>query len=124
MRGQVGIVRTGKLREFSKRQLRSYLRDNPPDDRDAVYEELKPFGFRFKDTWIVNPFWSDCGRFEIDPLAEYGMHFLASELASKLGYAAPTITVPVDFMKPDQRARYDRELLGRVLPTVTFVSSS
>ena len=34
-------------------------------------DELKNTGFEFKNTWISDPKKSECGRFEVEPLAYY-----------------------------------------------------
>ena len=35
-------------------------------------------GFEFNGVWIENPYLSECGRFEVDPVEYYGFDYLVT----------------------------------------------
>ena len=72
----------------SRKEIRTRLINGPLDESGQLFEELRGMGFDFDGTWVVNPYWSVCGRFQVDPIEEYGSKFLESPLASYLGFSA------------------------------------
>ena len=72
-------------------------------------------GFESDGTWVVNPYWSACGRFQVDPVEEYGMDFLLSPIAGYLGFSLPSIELlPKDLMLPEEKRAYESSLIGIV----------
>lgn len=71
---------------FSKLSLRRRLISAPLQDGDPLYEELRGMGFPVDGSWVVNPYWSACGEFQVeDPAEAYGEKFLLSPIANLLG---------------------------------------
>lgn len=79
------------IENFDKRQIRARLIDGPLNDEDSLFEDLRGMGFDSEGDWIVNPYWSRCGRFQVEPLEEYGNIFLEAPIASYLGFERPSL---------------------------------
>lgn len=94
--------------------------NGPIDEEDPLFDEIGSMGFKFEEVWIVNPYWSSCRRFQVDPVDEYGMDFLLSPLANYLGFSLPVIKLPPqDLMDPESRKTYDTTLLRQVMKTIS-----
>ena len=104
-----------RAKSFSVAYLRRQLKMAPLDAEGELYEQIQDLGFEHAGMWIVNPYWSCCGRFEVDPLGEYGQEFLNSPIAAMLGFVLPKIIpAKADVLEPEQRARYDALLMQQV----------
>ncbi len=108
------------ITSFSRKQIKSRMFNGPIDENNSLFEEIRSMGFKYEESWIVNPYWSSCGRFQVDPVDEYGMDFLLSPLASYLGFSLPAIKLPPqDLMDPESRKAYDMTLLKQVMKTIS-----
>lgn len=45
----------------------------PLEKGEAVVTDLPVLGFSINDMFISNPFLSECGRFDVDPVETYGL---------------------------------------------------
>ena len=51
-------------------------------------------GFEYDGIWITNPYMSECGRFEVNPITYYGLtqkelHEIGKKMTSDFFYCVP-----------------------------------
>lgn len=67
----------GIIKKIKADGIREYKRLTPVMNAlrccfGSCYDPENPIGFEFKGTWIVNPFYDETMRFEVDPVEYYG----------------------------------------------------
>lgn len=72
---------TWDVNEFNKivEQQRDIERRVLELNRAMIAEGMQQdcaFGFEGQDFWVIDPYTSVCGRFEVDPVKEYGLAYL------------------------------------------------
>lgn len=101
---------------MKKKSLRRQLIDAPLQESDPLYEELFSLGFEARNTWIVNPYWSEDGIQINDPIGAWGMSFLESPIAAMLGFILPEIKFPPSpLMKENDQKKHENSLFSKIM---------
>jgi hypothetical protein len=77
---------------YSKEKVDMLIEGNEKIIELHNYDTSFTVGFNHNDTWIHNPLYSDCLRFEVDPIEYYGADFLNSPFV-KSKWVEPFIDV-------------------------------
>jgi hypothetical protein len=106
------------IQMYTRKKIRNLLmRAAPPEQMTSLYEELASMGFEMGGTWVINPYWSTCGSFPVDPVVHYGQAFLSSPMSAFLGVTKIDIDPVSDMMDIDRRRAYDSALMKKVRET-------